>query len=96
MKIEKEADDTEDINEFINIKLNIIKVLILKAEKKIDVLKSEYSHESQQIVYFLSFMKRFKDVSVSDYFKFQKKAVRFLIQKSHLFYYQKKMYCLSE
>ena len=39
-------NDTDDINEFINSELNVVKVLTLEAEKKIDVLKSEYSCES--------------------------------------------------
>ena len=84
-KIKKEADDTENINKFINAELNIVRILILKAEKKIDVLKSKYSYENQQITYFLSIMKKLKNVSASDYFRFCKKIMRFLIQKSHLF-----------
>ena len=48
-KIEKEKNNTEDFNEFIDSELNVVKILVLKAEKKINILKSEYSHESQQI-----------------------------------------------
>ena len=72
-------NDTEDINEFIDSELNVVKVLTLETEKKLDVLKSEYSYESQQIMYFLSTLKKLKNISVSDYFRFHKKAMRFLV-----------------
>src|SRR5438034_7252815 len=83
-------NNTEDINEFINSELNVIKVLILETEKKLDVLKSEYSCESQQITYFLSTLKKLKNVSALNYFRFCKKIMRFLVQESHLFCYQRK------
>ena len=90
MKIEREKNNTENLDKFINFELNVVKVLVLKAEKKIDILKSEYLHENQQITYFLSIMKKLNNVSMSDYFKFRKKAVRFLVQKNHLFHHQRR------
>ena len=84
-KVEREVNDTEDIDKFIDTKLNVIRILTLEAEKKVNILKSEYSHESQQIAYFLLIMKKLKDISASDYFRFHKKVMRFLVQKSHLF-----------
>ena len=87
LKVEKEKNDIEDLDEFIDSELNVVKVLVLKAEKKVDILKLKYLCESQQIVYFLSLMKKFNDVSVSNYFRFRKKAVRFLVQKSYLFHH---------
>ena len=87
LKVERKMNDIEDINEFIDVELNIVRIFILKTEKKINILKSEYSCKNQQIVYFLSIMKKLKNISASDYFKFCKKAMRFLVQKSHLFCY---------
>ena len=83
-------NDIEDIDEFIDSELNIVKVLTLEIEKKLDILKSEYLHESQQITYFLSTLKKLKNVSASDYFRFCKKAMRFLVQESHLFCHQRR------
>ena len=90
LKVERKTDDIENIDEFINVELNVVRIFILEAEKKINILKSEYLCENQQIVYFLSIMKKFKNVLVSDYFRFCKKTVRFLVQKNHLFYCQRK------
>ena len=39
-------NNIKDINEFINSELNVVKVFTLETEKKLDILKSEYSHES--------------------------------------------------
>ena len=83
-------NDTEDINEFIDSELNVVKVLILETEKKLDVLKSEYLCESQQITYFLLTLKKFKNISASNYFRFCKKVMRFLVQENHLFCYQRR------
>ena len=89
-KVEKEKNNIEDFDKFIDSELNVVKILVLKAEKKVDILKSEYLCENQQIMYFLSIMKKLNNVSISDYFKFRKKAVRFLVQKNHLFCCQRK------
>jgi len=35
-------------------------------------------------------MKKLKNVFASDYFKFRKKAVKFLIQENHLFHHQRR------
>ena len=83
-------NDTENINEFIDSELNVVKVFTLETEKKLDILKSEYSYENQQIMYFLSILKKLKDVSASNYFRFCKKIMRFLIQENHLFHCQRK------
>ena len=83
-------NDTENINEFIDSELNVVKVFTLETEKKLDILKSEYSYENQQIMYFLSILKKLKDVSASNYFRFCKKIMRFLVQKNHLFCHQRK------
>ena len=72
-------NDMKNINEFINSELNVVKILTLKAEQKIDILKSEYSCESQQIVYFLLIMKKLKNILASDYFRFQKKVMKYLV-----------------
>ena len=47
LKIEKKTDDAENINKFIDFKLNVVRILILEAEKKINILELEYSHEHQ-------------------------------------------------
>ena len=46
LKVENEMNDMKNIDKFINSELNVVKILILEAEKKVDILKSEYSHES--------------------------------------------------
>ena len=46
LKVEKKMNNMKNIDKFINFKLNVVKVLILEAEKKVDILKSEYSHEN--------------------------------------------------
>src|SRR5438034_11673138 len=45
-KVEEKSKNEEDINNFINSKLNIIKVLISKVEDRIkNILKPEYNKE---------------------------------------------------
>src|SRR5438034_6039650 len=50
LKVEEENKNKEDINNFINSKLNIIKVLTSKVEDRTEnILKPEYSKEYQRI-----------------------------------------------
>ena len=42
LKVERKKNNIENFNEFINSELNIVKIFVLKAEKKINILKSKY------------------------------------------------------
>ena len=50
-KVEEKNENEEDINDFINSKLNIVKVLISKVEDRIEnILESKYNKEYQRII----------------------------------------------
>lgn len=45
-RIEEEIEENKDINNFIDLKLNIIKVTTLKIKEKIDILELKYLYKS--------------------------------------------------
>ena len=50
-KVEEEDENKEDINNFINSELNMVKVLTSKVEDRTEnILKSEYNKEYQRII----------------------------------------------
>ena len=90
-KIEKESENDENIDNFIDMQLNIVTMFVLTAENSCEeILNAEYSSEHQQIVYYLTTLHRFSEIISSNFQEFKKKAFQFLVQKIHLFHQQKR------
>ena len=90
-KIEKESENDKNIDNFIDIQLNIMMMFALTAENLCEeILNAEYSSEHQWIVYYLTILCKFSEITSSNFQEFKKKAFQFLVQKIHLFHWQKR------
>ena len=67
-KIERESEDDENIDDFIDAQLNAVTVSMLTAENSCEeILNSEYSSEHQQITYYLIILCRFSEITSSNF-----------------------------
>ena len=86
-KIERESEDDENIDDFIDMQLNVVTVSTLTAsDSSKKILNFKYSSEHQQIVYYLTTLCRSSEITSSNFQEFKKKVLQFLIQKTHLFH----------
>ena len=67
-KIERESEDDENINDFIDMQLNAVTVLALTAENfSKEILNFKYSSEHQQITYYLTTLHRSSEITSSNF-----------------------------
>ena len=90
-KIKRKFENDENIDNFINTQLNIVTIFTLTAENSCEeILNAEYSSEHQQIMYYLTILCKFSEITSSNFWEFKKKVFWFLVQKIHLFCWQKR------
>ena len=84
--MEGEGEDEEDIDDFIDSELNVVKVLTSEVEDGTEnILEPEYSEEHQRIARYLVSLQKPTGMSRSEFREFKRKALRYLVQGSHLF-----------
>ena len=76
LKIKKESEDDENIDDFINTQLNIMMMFTLTAENSCEeILNAEYNSEHQWITYYLTILHRSSEIALSNFQEFKKKAL---------------------
>ena len=89
LKVEDKDKKEKNIDDFIDSQLNIVRITNSELnELKNEILKSEYSLEHQQIMYYLISLQKSADISQSNFRKFHKKTLQYFIQDDHLFHQQ--------
>src|SRR5947207_1900262 len=86
----KEKDENEkNINDFIDIQLNVFQVAVTEIdndEKKLQILKSEYSDKNEKITHFLMIIIQSDNMSRQAFHQFHKQSLKYLVQDSYLFH----------
>ncbi len=83
----KKVAEKKDIDDWVNTQLDCVRVFSVSiAEEKLSsILTSEYFEKSQKIVVYLFTLWKFFEMSLKEFNKFKKKALRFKFQKDQFF-----------
>ncbi len=83
----KKVAEEKNIDDWINTQLDCVRVFsISTAEEELSsILISEYFEKSQKIVVYLFTLRKFSEMSLKEFNKFKKEALRFKLQKNQFF-----------
>jgi hypothetical protein len=74
-----------DIDDFIDAKLNFLRVYSISISDDELVLNASYSDKSQKIAIYLTFLRRSIEMTVKEFRVFKNKILRFRVEREHLF-----------
>ncbi len=83
----KKVAEEKDIDDWVDAQLNCVRVFSVSiAEKESSfILISEYSEKSRKIVVYLFTLRKSSEMTLKEFNKFKKKALRFKLQRDQLF-----------
>ncbi len=83
----KKVAEKKDIDDWMNTQLDCVRVLSVSIaeEKSSSILISEYFEKSQKIVVYLFTLRKSFEMSLKEFNKFKKKALKFKLQRNQLF-----------
>ncbi len=83
----KKVAEKKNIDNWMNIQLDCVRVFfVFVAENELfSILISEYFEKSQKIVVYLFTLRKLSEMSLKEFNKFKKKALRFKLQKNQFF-----------
>ena len=79
-----EAEDERDIDNFILVQLNCLRVSPISLDDPTRILADKYSNDSQKIATYLTTLHQPPDMDTKEFNLFKKKAVKFKIRDNHL------------
>jgi hypothetical protein len=74
-----------DIDDFIDAKLNFLRVCSISISDDELVLNVSYSNKSQKIIIYLTFLRRSIEMTVKEFRIFKNEILRFRVEREHLF-----------
>jgi hypothetical protein len=74
-----------DINDFIDAKLNFLRVCSISINDDELILNASYNDKSQKIVFYLTSLRRSIEMTVKEFKVFKNKILRFRVEREHLF-----------
>jgi hypothetical protein len=75
-----------DINDFIDTKLNFLRVCSISINDDELILNANYSDKNQKIVIYLTFLRKSIEMTVKKFQVFKNKILRFRIEREHIFW----------
>jgi hypothetical protein len=89
IKIKIESQEL-DINDFIDAKLNFLRVCSISINDDELILNISYNDKSQKIVIYLTFLRRSIEMTVEEFRVFKNEVLRFRVERRHLFRWNSK------
>ncbi len=83
----KKVAEEKNIDDWVNTQLDCVRVFSVSTAKKesSSILASEYFEKSQKIVVYMFKLRKSSEMSLKEFNKFKKKALRFKLQRNQLF-----------
>ena len=80
-------EETDTVDDFINLQLNSIQIYLVsvKKSKESSVLKNDYSKKSIRIAVFFICLQQSLNLTIKKFWKFKKKALKYVVSSWHLF-----------
>ena len=80
-----EAETETEIDDFILVELNSLRVSPISLNEQTPILADKYSDNSRKIVTYLTKIRRAPEMTTKEFNAFKKKAIQFKVQDNHLF-----------
>jgi hypothetical protein len=85
-KIEIKVESREfNINDFIDAKLNFLRVCSISISDDELILNVNYNDKSQKIIIYLTFLRKSIEMTVKEFRIFKNEILRFQVEREHLF-----------
>jgi hypothetical protein len=83
----KKVAEEKNIDDWVNTQLDCVRVFFISTakEESSSILAFEYFEKSQKIVVYLFTLRKFSEMSLKEFNKFKKEALRFKLQRNQFF-----------